>query len=395
MIEFPRLFKKTSTGKIQTWEIYVNGTTMYSESGQLEGKKVKSEDTIKEGKNIGRSNETTAAEQAIAEAQSKWTQKKKKGYVESINDAQNDKVSDLIEGGYLPTLAHSFDKREKDIVYPCAAQPKLDGVRSTSDKKLWTRTRKEIIGVPHISKFIVDNKINATFPNLDGELYNHKFKDDFETIIHIVKQKTKPVDNHELVQYHVYDIPSDKPFSERMKDLAKLALMVGKDSPIKVVETVICNNKEELIAYMNKCLEAGYEGAMVRNLAAPYEYKRSKHLQKLKLFEDAEFEIVGVDEGRGKLTGHAGAFFCVKGNKPDLEQLEKELAAFVHNDAQPESEEYKFFKAKLKGKLSDLKKYLTHFEKYNGKILTVQFQGYTNKNKVPRFPVGLRFRETL
>ena len=96
----------------------------------------------------------------------------------------------------------------------------------------------------------------------------------------------------------------------------------------------------------------------------------NSYLQKYKVFEDAEFEITGVEEGRGKLAGHAGSFICVtkEGNE---------------------------FKAKLKGKLSDLKEYWENQKQYIGKTLTVQFQGLTNKNNVPRFPVALRFRENL
>lgn len=370
MKKFPILYKKTSTGKIQTWEVWVEGSTMHSQSGQLEGKKVKSEDTIKEGKNIGKKNETTPEEQALLEAESRWKQKKKKGYVESLDDAGEGKVSDLVEGGYLPTLAKSYDKDSKHIVFPCAAQPKLDGIRATytGKDKLWTRTRKEILGVPHIGKFLSKN---CMFKMLDGELYNHYYKDDFETITHIVKQTKKLAEDYDLVEYHVYDIPSDKPFHERMEDMKTLKKIADKIvSPIKVVETVICKNEEELMAFKDKCLEEGYEGAMVRNLDAPYEYKRSKHLQKLKVFEDAEFEIVGVTEGRGKLSGHAGSFIC-------------------------RTEEGEEFQAKLKGKLSDLRQYYTDFDSYKGRLLTVQFQGRTNKNNVPRFPVGLRIREDM
>lgn len=362
----PMLYKKTSTGKIQTWEVVVRGATMYSESGQLGGKKVKSEDTIKAGKNIGKANETSREEQAVLEAESRWRGKKKKGYVECLDDASNDVVSDYVEGGIIPTLAHQFEKREKDIVFPCAAQPKLDGIRSTytGQDNMWSRTRKKQISVPHVPRALAATGFRMT----DGELYNHELKHDFEKITHIVGQKKTPTDNHEIVEYHVYDIPSDKLFRDRIKDLIKLGQIVGQNSPIKVVETVICVDKEDLLAYREECLEKGYEGCMVRNLDAPYENKRSKHLQKLKIMEDAEFEIVGVNEGRGKLTGSAGSFICKTSTGDE-------------------------FDAKLKGKLADLEEYWVNKDNYIGKQLTVQFQGYTNKNNVPRFPVGLRIRE--
>ena len=373
MKTLPMLYKKTSTGAIQTWSVKVIGATMYSESGKLNGKMVPTEDTIRAGKNIGRSNETTPEEQAVLEAEARWTKKKKGGYVESINDAENNKTSKLVEGGYLPMLAHVFAKQGKHIVFPCAAQPKLDGIRSTytGGKQIWSRTRKQLKGVPHIPKVLAtllkDNRIGTGMT--DGELYNHSLKDNFEEIVHIVKQETKPTDNHEIVEYHIYDLPSELPFSGRLEQMKRLDKVLSTTSPIKIVETVICNNLEELMKYNDDCLELGYEGIMARNLDSPYEFKRSKHLQKIKLFDDGEFPIIGMNEGRGKLTGSCGSFICTHEGRP--------------------------FDVKLKGKLSELKKYWDNQSEYIGKQLTVQYQGFTKKNNVPRIPIGLRIRDEL
>lgn len=53
----------------------------------------------------------------------------------------------------------------------------------------------------------------------------------------------------------------------------------------------------------------GYEGARVRNKDGEYESKRSSNLQKLKNFDDSEYKVVGLNEGRGKMTGRA-IFMC-------------------------------------------------------------------------------------
>ena len=50
---------------------------------------------------------------------------------------------------------------------------------------------------------------------LDGELYNHKLKDNFEKIVSLVK-KQKPtaddrLDAQHLIQYYVYDVIPAKP----------------------------------------------------------------------------------------------------------------------------------------------------------------------------------------
>lgn len=361
--KFPILYKKTSTGKIQTWEIYVEGSTMYSQSGQLDGKKILSEDTIKEGKNIGKANETTPEEQALAEAESRWTSKLKKGYIEKLDDAKAGKVDEIIEGGFNPMLAKSFD----ELPFPFAVQPKLDGIRcAVTETSTWTRTRKPIRSVPHINYEL--SKYSDQYKMLDGELYNHDFKDNFEKITHIVNQKKEPDAEHKLVQYHIYDMPSDKPFIERSNDLKKIFNKLPKASPFRLVETRIVNDELELAQAFEDFRSEGYEGLMARPLDGAYEYKRSNNLLKLKEFEDAEFEIIGGEEGRGKLQGHLGAFICVTENGTE-------------------------FKVKMSGETSNLKKYWENLETHKGDMLTVKFQGLTGKNKVPRFPVGKVIRD--
>lgn len=364
--KWPVLYKKTSTGAIQMWEVWVKGSTMYSQSGQVDGAKIPSEDTIREGKNIGKANETTPEEQALAEAESRWIAKKKKGYVEKITDASKGKVDKtLIEGGYNVMLAKKF---EGDIEYPVAVQPKLDGIRcAATGSSLWTRTRKPIRSVPHIEHAL--ERLAQHRPGMtDGELYNHEYKSDFEKITTIVGQKKDVDPNHEIVQYHIYDIPSNKVFKDRIEDLKALASRLSKNSPLVIVPTFIVENDEELMEAFREFLEMGYEGAMIRDLNEPYIGKRSSGLLKLKEFVDAEFEIVGGEEGRGKLQGHLGAFICKTTSGVE-------------------------FKAKMDGETSRLIEYWENLEDYVGKMLTVKYQALTGKNKVPRFPVGKAIRD--
>jgi DNA ligase-1 len=336
---------------------------MHSESGQLDGKKIKSEDTIREGKNIGKANETTPEEQALIEAEARWVAKTKKGYTTTEAGAATGKVEDIIEGGYNPMLAKSFDELE----FPFAVQPKLDGIRCcVTETSTWTRTRKPIRSVPHINHAL--SQLKNAYDQLDGELYNHAFHDNFEKITHIVNQKKEIDPEHGLVEYHVYDMPSNKPFKERLLDLQELIKKLPKKSPIKLVETRIVKDEVELAQAFDDFRFQGYEGLMARPLDGAYEYKRSSNLLKLKEFEDAEFQIIGGEEGRGKLQGHLGAFICRKEDGTE-------------------------FKVKMSGETSKLKDYWENLNKYVGEMLTVKFQGLTGKNKVPRFPVGKAIRD--
>jgi DNA ligase-1 len=375
IVEHLPLYKKTSTGAIQTWRIWAEDNTIVTEYGQLEGKKQQARDTITEGKNIGRSNETTPIQQAQAEAKAQWEQKVKKGYVDKLEDAQAGKVdTTVITGGVLPMLAHPYSKQGHKIKFPAYVQPKLDGHRCMALKTasggpwtLWSRTRKPITGVPHIIEALNDMDL-PEHSILDGELYNHDYRDKFEELTSFIK-RPEPKPGHEVVQYHIYDLAHDDvaPFSIRLKGIEDIPRRT-KNPAIVVVDTCEAEDEDEMNALFAEFVSQGYEGAIVRNADGLYVNKRSYDLQKVKEFDDAEFEIIRVEEGRGKMAGKA-VFIC----------------------ANKDGEE---FKAKLVGKLDDLAKYVKEPKKYIGRQLTVQFQGYTNTN-IPRFPVGLRFREDV
>jgi len=107
-----------------------------------------------------------------------------------------------------PMLAHKFNPDK--AVFPALLQPKLDGVRCVFTKDgAFSRTGKEFKNVDHIIETLKPLFKQYPYLKLDGELYNHELKDDFEKIISLVR-KTKPTFEHreeaeKLVQYHVYD----------------------------------------------------------------------------------------------------------------------------------------------------------------------------------------------
>lgn len=375
-VKLKTLYKKTSTGAIQFWDInyghmgtYARIETSYGQVG-TDNPQV-TEDVIESGKNIGKKNETTPFEQAQAEAWAKWEKQKKKGYVESVEAAQAEETDVLIEGGINPMLAHKFADHAAKIEYPAYLQPKLDGIRCIAILKngkctLWTRTRKPITSMPHIIAAIEKGIPEGNDLILDGELYNHDYKANFEHIVSLVRQE-EPDPRHRDVQYHVYDIVNDRPFDERAN---KLMYMKARwfDGELVKVETPMVKDETEAVLYFETWRKEGYEGAMIRNARSLYENKRSYGLQKIKEFDDAEFEIIGLEEGRGRLAGHVGAFVC--------------------RDAQGRE-----FKAKMSGSTDKLAEYLRYPERSIGKLLTVKYQGLSGKNGVPRFPVGVTIRD--
>lgn len=375
----PTLFKKTASGAAQEWTIGTDGNMIVTRWGQVGGSIQETRDEIKHGKNIGRSNATTPTQQAEMEAKSLWEKKLKKGYVQNLSDARDGKTDAIIEGGIFPMLAHRFDQQGHKLTYPCYSQPKLDGHRCIAvvDEKgrctLWSRTRKPITSMTHIIKAVEDLGLHSI--TFDGELYNHDYRDKFERLTSYIRAADFR-EGAEAVQYHIYDIPSAWDFWKRIELLLSLPInnqngfRTDRSDTLRVVETKTAVDEDELIASFNQFLEQGYEGAMARNVQGHYLVNgRSYDLLKIKEFLDNEFLVIGVEEGRGKLAGHA-IFVC----KTD-DNIE--------------------FRAKLKGKQEELRQYFEHPELAIGQFLTVKYQGYTNKSGVPRFPVAMRFREDI
>ena len=209
-----------------------------------------------------------------------------------------------------PMLAHKYNPDKAD--YPAYIQPKLDGVRCIFTKDgAYSRTGKEFKNVDHIKKNLTS--VFNKYPNLvlDGELYNHGLKDDFEKIISLVR-KTKPTEEHrqqaaELIQYHVYDVAnfSHATYTDR---LSMLTSMLTYTYPICKVETKVVLDYDEALSYHKYCLKQGYEGSIYRSTDGKYKNTRSWDLMKFKDFEDSEATIVGYEIGKGKRQGTLGKF---------------------------------------------------------------------------------------
>ena len=386
MTTLPTLYKRTSTGATQQWTVAVDGNTISTTYGQVGGAMQTTHDVISEGKNLGRSNATTPEQQAQLEAAAQHEKKRKAGYVADLATAQAGGTDDIIEGGVLPMLAKVYEDRADKVTFPVAVQPKLDGHRCIAvieasgafgvSVSLWSRTRKPIKSMPHIvaelrsifAERLRTGEITDGMYVTDGELYVHSHRDRFEQLTSLIRPD-EPRPGHEVVEYHVYDIVSQQPFLDRFRALEHT---FDTAKHIRLVETHIAAHVAQLMGHYDYFRKAGYEGAMARQLHLPYEHKRSDQLLKLKDFQDAEFKIIGVEEGRGKLKGHVGAFICEV----------------------PVGDTLATCAVKLAGDTSVLAQAWQQPDKWIGKMLTVKYQGRTAAG-VLRFPVGLRLRDEV
>jgi DNA ligase-1 len=287
-------------------------------------------------------------------------------YTKRLDGEYHTEVKNVSKARFFkPMLAAKWEDRLNKVEYPVYVQPKLDGVRCIANSDgLWTRTGKQIVSCPHIE--IALEPLFETDPDLvlDGELYNHKLRDDFNQIISLVR-KTKPTDedladSKNMVEFHVYDLPScDDIYSVRRTELEQV--LRYEDSCLEFVQTDFATSQKDVDGLFGQYVEQGYEGGIIR-LDMPYEQKRSNGLLKRKDFEDAEFEIISVEEGQGNWSGYAKTLFI---KLPDGTVQQSGLA----------------------GNQDYLRQVLADREAYRGGEATVQYFTKTPDGKL-RFPVA-------
>jgi len=228
-----------------------------------------------------------------------------------------------------PMLAHKFDDSRVDWSLPVYIQPKLDGVRclikrvsdfpgqedlASFSVKAYSRTGKEFKNVKHITDALKGFFFHNSDVVLDGELYNHELKNDFEKIISLVR-KQKPTeddrrDAKQLVQFHVYDYFDGVMYDSYKTRMQQLVTSDIYDAQIKYVPAKLVDSYNYARDLHVTYLSEGYEGSIIR-LDGLYKHGRSYDLMKFKDFSDAEATIVGYELGKGKRTGTLGKFLMM------------------------------------------------------------------------------------
>ena len=378
------LYKRDKKGKVRAWTIEHDAVSYWTISGiHPDGKMTKTAPTFVEQKNVGKANETSLEQQVLNEVASKVQYQIDQGFTYDIPTE---------EKRFEVSLANKYqDRIEKNkLDFPYIVEPKLDGVRCyikmvDGDIRMFSRKHKEFVSCPHIKENDFIQKFFEKYPDaiLDGELYNHELKDDFNKIVSLVK-KSKPKDEDleesaKLVQYHCFDsyYPSEPQlnYKERKERVASLIVtlpyyfegcveVVGAYYKLTDDVTFIeVANDEEVEEMILNFISEGYEGIMLKK-DVPYFFGRSFDMLKYKKFFDKEFKIVDFEEGNGNLVGIAAAVIC-------------------------ETEDGQTFKAGVMGTQDYARDLFTNKDLYKGKMTTIVYQALTpmkdGKGGVPRF----------
>lgn len=365
-MEHPILYHKAKGGDLRQWRVWTEGPWVVTEYGQVGGQLQESRKKA-EGKNLGRSNETTPEEQAELEAASLHKHKLERKYSLTKKEAQEELS--------LPMLAHKFADKSAKVFYPAHVQPKLDGVRciasrdSSGNVYLMSRQGKEY-KVPHIQEQLA--KWLPRDMTLDGEIYIHGAT--CQTITSLVKSSDPNGKSYKpksaSLEYHVYDMPvfegdDTLQWFER-ECVLKRNLEISRN--VVLVESDRVRSEKDVWDAHGRFIQDGYEGAILRLFSGLYLWGyRSSELLKVKEFQDDEFKVIGAEEGVGKMAG------CV---------------IFICRNSLTSAT----FRVTMKVPMETRRQMYEERAKYIGKMLTVRFFDRT-EDKLPRFPVGIVFRD--
>jgi len=363
MKTWPRLYYTNNSGKTYEWDIWVEGDTIFTlYGGEGDSKQEASKQATP--KNVGKSNSTTAEEQALLEAEAMWVYQKDRKYSES-------RATSNIVDKLQPMLAKSVTKLKKEQ-FPVYVQPKLDGVRCLiradgDDVEMVSRSGKPIENCEHIRQQVKD--MNLPPMVLDGELYIHGMG--FQSLLKLVK-KYRPGES-ENVEFHCYDSYCALTKDDNWKNRHDITFLDFPEADkIKLVGEQTCFNEEEVQKAHESFIQQGYEGSIIRLTRGLKDkdlgYRtgaRSAALLKKKDFLDAEYSVTGYTEGVGKFVG------CI-----------------IYECETPEGIK---FNVVPKGTMEERQAWYQEADSHIGEKLTVRFFEKTDDG-VPRFPVGVGLR---
>ena len=184
---------------------------------------------------------------------------------------------------------------------------KIDGIRAYwNGENLLTRGNNII----HAPAWFTEPLKGIPY-HMDGELVftvDSSPIGNFQETCSVVKRHN-PDDRWKNVKYYVFDFPDagEKFTYAAIYDTMKKMIYPNH---VKVVEQVICKDKEHLQTWHDEYTSIGGEGVMLRKPGSTYERKRSNNILKVKIFTDAEATVIDYEAGKGRHEGRLGGYIC-------------------------------------------------------------------------------------
>lgn len=353
-MQLDTLYKQGKTGAIQVCNIYVEHDTVIVEFGQLNGK-MQSKSTVCTAKNVGRSNETSAEQQAILEAQAKHVDKVKSGYSTDISAPVTVQ---------LPQKVKSYLDNKHLVKFPAYTTPKLNGVNGTywlidGQLSLTSRGGESYPLIPHLEDQIKQAMELLQTDCLNGELYIHG-----EHLQDIQSAVKKPNKLSPRLQFHIFELPNiNQQYHTKSTLFGKLNATLGLSHVIGITPIVITSHEEATHWYDIHML-SGFEGSVIYNMDATYQFNvRSSSVLKYKGTLDLEVKLLSYNVDK---NGHP-VFNAIYNGKE--------------------------FKVKPKGTDKERKDIISNFEsQYKDKYYTIEYECFS-RDGIPLKPIGLGLRD--
>ena len=365
----PTLYKKTKTGAIQVCSISILADTYTVTFGKLNGKMQHKTTTCKP-KNVGKINETTGSQQALAEANSKHKSKLDEGY--SLNQEPDSEVQLPMKVKTYQDCKHLLDWEDGVTV-----SPKLNGVNGefklvNGELKLFSRGGLEYPMLEHLKPTTLTVLKKSGETSINVELYKHGWH--LQDITAAVKA-FKP-DTHEFptseIEAHIFEVPSrTNSYIHTMTKIHAITSAMedsndqrGLRTQVSVIAYYEVTSEADIDNWFNKVIKYNYEGLIVRNNRCKYKYnERSSDVFKYKKALDAEYQVVNYNIDKNR---HA-VYVCTTLNGKE-------------------------FSVKRKGTNEERLLDASNATNNIGKFLTVEYETLS-KDSIPLKPVGLNFRD--
>jgi DNA ligase-1 len=361
----PMLIFKDLKNQLRMWEIRFDGVHLITLHGTMDGQKQEVKRLI-----VTNNSGKDVYSQALLEGKKRYQDKIREGYHRVGMDTEFRK----------PMLAAPYDKHFKKILgnFDIVCQYKIDGIRAlTSHTSLGivrlTRTNNAIQFQEHLDMDCYN--LLSYLPGgtiIDGELYKHGMP--FEEITSRCSVGRKePHYDREVIEYWIFDIITVEPMSymNRYNMLCDAYNLCAGSGKIILMPVFTCpGNLTSITAQLEQAVSYGYEGIMIKNPTSNYIHGRTCNLLKVKDFNDEEGIVMRVISGSG--TEEGCAIFILYDNLTCKE-----------------------FPVRPKGTFDQRRYWYSNPNTVIGKYYTYKYFGHRTPGQLPRFPVGLRFREEL
>lgn len=236
-----------------------------------------------------------------------------------LNIGVSEKSINKIFPNLIPTfevsLAQKFDIKRLSGRKKVAVEPKLDGIRCFTVVQNGSAIMLARSGKPinNFNDTILPVLISMGDGCYDGELMGK----DFTSLMRQAyrKENTDTADTY----LALFDfLPLDEWLSKNAKSTCenrfnaladRINSLSQKSDVVRLVERkIISSSYDEIKKTHDIFASAGFEGAMIKFIDAPYKFGRGFEVMKMKAFHDVDLVITGLLEGTGKHEGKLGSF---------------------------------------------------------------------------------------